>query len=711
MKVLSIDELLDIYNKAEQVDQELFAEQRSNLQLVAGDHYNKRGSRYWNRIRDSKEITQEQKLRLTKNHLQKITKTYVNMITSYAPGVTIVPNNDKEYQDQKAATLNNSVLQYAKNKIRIKEKILQWASDFIDIGEVATKLFWDPSAGDFMGYEPILDEESGEPLLDEKNEPKQRAVFSGDIMVERVYGFNLLRVPQCTDMNAGPYPVVVRKMIHTEDLKEKCAGDPDKLRMINDSEDKTFKVFDAAINSYGTSEGQTMLMEFYYPKCERYPMGYFYYATFGGILWHGELPFGIWPLIYTGFDAIATSARSRSIIKQLRPFQAEINRSASKMAEHQITLGDDKLLVSGNAKISNGVQLPGVRTIQYSGAEPTFLAGRSGEQYLGYMNSQISEMYQVANLEAELAEKDASGDVLMNLFKSIKQKKKFTVYTDKFESFMVRFWETYLDLAKSYFPEEMLIPMIGRDELVNISDFKNTQKLSYQIKVEPQTDDVESMMGRQVIFNHILQYVGPNLDKKSIGQLIKQMPFGNWKAGFGELTMDEEMATNMILALDRGKIPQPNKYDDAPYMIKRLTERQRQADFELLDPRIKQAYEMMTAHYEQMEEQRQQQIQAAQKGYIPSGGARVKADFYVSSPTNPNKTERATIPAEAIDWLLKRLAEQGSSQEQLQQMNQGAVAEMAAHLNQQEAQGIQGQRMPQQAPQGTGPASPQPGGM
>ncbi len=45
------------------------------------------------------------------------------------------------------------------------------------------------------------------------------------------------------------------------------------------------------------------------------------------------------------------------LVKQLRPYQEEINRAASKIAEHQRTLGDDRLL------------LPRVQTIEDAARE------------------------------------------------------------------------------------------------------------------------------------------------------------------------------------------------------------------------------------------------------------------------------------------------------------------------------------------------------
>ena len=70
---MDIGDLNEVYRKAESADREVFAEMRSNILLVSGDHYQKRADRYFSQIRDNRDISDYQKLRLTKNHTQKIT--------------------------------------------------------------------------------------------------------------------------------------------------------------------------------------------------------------------------------------------------------------------------------------------------------------------------------------------------------------------------------------------------------------------------------------------------------------------------------------------------------------------------------------------------------------------------------------------------------------------------------------------------------------
>lgn len=685
-----IEDLNRLYSEADQCDQEHFAEQRSNVQLIAGLHYANKSSKYWNRVRDSKDLSSEQKLRLTKNHINRIAKFYVNQVMSHAPSVKVAPKNEKELQDQKAAELNNAVWQDLRQRQGLRLKTQAWCKDFVDLGEVALKFFWNPNKGKFLGYQAETDE-SGNALTDESGQmtPSKTPVFEGEIEIERIWAFNLLRDPNAKTMEDSPF-FIYRKMIDIEKLKAMVKGDEDKEKMVTEDKDDTYMVFDGNQTGYHKSDKQTLLREYYFKPCVDYPQGYYYITTQSGILFEGELPFGIFPIVYAGFDEVQTAPRHKSIIKQLRPYQAEINRSASKIAEHQVTLGDDKLLVQSGTKVTNGGHLPGVRTLQFSGASPTVLPGRAGDQYVAYMNSQIAEMYQVANMKELDEMADTKLDAFGALWANIRQKKKFSIYGEKFEWFLVQVCETILKLAKEYYTEQMLIPALGKNEYINIAEFKSTEPLCYKVKLEPMSDDIETMMGRQLVINHALQYVGTQLSKEDIGKLLRVMPLGNLEESFSDFTMDYDSASNMILSLDRGGAPMPNKYDEAKYMLKRLVARIRAADFAQLDPQIQQNYHNMVGMYEQVIEQQAQALLAAQADFIPSGGARIKADYYVNDPKNPTRAVRATLPAESLDWLIKRLAEQGSAQEQMTEMNQGAVTEMAPHLNQQQGQSQQG---------------------
>lgn len=679
MKELNAAELHRRYIEGEQADQELFAEQRSNILLVAGEHYTRKNSKFWVRIRDNKEMPTEAKLRLTKNHSQKIVKKYVNSITNLAPGVSVFPHNDSELQDQKAAQLNQAVWVDIKNKQRYREKVLEYANDFIGVGEVAVKAFWDNTKGEYMGEQPVVNE-FGEPEIDEATgQPKTKPVFSGDIVWERVFAANLKRAVEAKSWEASPY-LMYSKMVNVDDLKDSI-DDPAIKEKIHSTPDNTFMVFDGASTSYKNEKNQAMLVEHYYKPCPQFPKGYYFICLEEVILWQGELPGGIYPIIFTGFDEIQTSPRYQSILKVTRPYQIEINRSASKMAEHQITLGDDKIIMQSGAKLTNGPVLPGVRGYYVSGMNPTVMEGRSGAQYLEYMNSQITEMYQAASVDEQEQEKDLGNDPMLLMYRSLREKKKFSTYAVKFENFLARLCETSLDLARFYYTPQHIVYAIGRREMVNIPEFKTTQKACYSVKIEPLSDDIETKMGKMLSINHALQYVGNQLGKEDIGKLIRAYPYLNEEESFKDFTLDYDIATNYILALDRGELPTPNMYDNHEYLIKRIVDRMRESDFQMLSPQIQYNYNQAKSVHEQMKVQQMEMIKQAQSQFIPSGGFLVACDFYVDDKKNPDKLpKRLRVPSEALDWLKKQLDSQGTSQQQLENMNQGAVQEIAQRL-------------------------------
>lgn len=685
MKKKTIEELNKNYKDAENCDSEIFAEQRSNILLVAGEHYSRKNSAFWNRVRDSKDLSPDQKLRLTKNHIYKISKIRKNIILSHASGVRVLPNNESELQDQKAAELNQSVWSYAKIQQNLKKKVNQFASDFFDIGECAAKIYWDETKGDLIGYEQEVDE-NGSPVVDENGQPVSsgRGVFSGELVIERILAFNLLRCPSAKTMDDSPY-LIYRKVIAHDDLLKMVGDDEEKQNMVKEGKDDTYFVFDSNKQNYNKDKGVVTLREHYYRPCPKYPNGYFYICTDAGILWEGEIPYGIFPIVYEGHDEVPTTPRHRSPLKQLRPWQIEINRASSKIAEHQVTLGDDKLVTQTGAKVTSGSVLPGVRAIQVSGMAPTILPGRSGEQYFAYVEGQIRELYQAGMVSEDLEEK-GDADAWSSLWKAVRHKKKFILDSEKFENFQVRICKVYLDLARHYFDENMIIPMIGRSEAINISEFKNTESLSYQIKVEASSDDIESIMGKQLMSNHILQYASGQLEKEDIGRLIRMMPFANNEKTFDDFTLDYDRGTNIILSLDRGGSPTPNKYDKGPYLIKRLTARMSQSDFENLDPQIQQNYANMVSIYEEMEAKKAQEMQAMQADFIPTDGAMIKVAWYIKDPKNPSRSIQATLPASSINWLVQRLQEQGSGQEQLM-LNDRAAPEVAQIYNESKSAG------------------------
>lgn len=677
----TISVLNGYYTDADGVDQGIYSEMRSNIQLASGDHYTKRQSTFFRRIRDSKDLSDQQKIRLTKNHVRKICQLYSNNILSTNPGVGFMPKDENSMHDLKVSDMHHAVWQDAKSKYCLEDKIEQWCDNYVQVGEVHVKLFFDPTLGPLKGYEAQTDPETGNPAMDDFMQPipdETKPHFEGEFVFEEVYGFNLLRPPECKELGKAEW-LGIRKMVSKDELLRKCKGNDELTSKIRSDQDETYMVFDALNGGYKKSNKQTMLREYYFRPSLLFPQGYFYITTKEGILAEGELPGGLFPIVSALFDRVQTTPRGRSPIKAMRPYQAEINRSASKIAEHQITLGDDKLLLQNGTKATAGVSLPGVRTINYTGSEPKILAGRDGSQYLNYMNSQITELYMVMMVQEQEQDKDAKADPYMMLFASAKQKKKFQRYIGRFERFLIEIVRLYLELAKIHLPDDAVILAVGKNEQVNIQEFRQLAKTCYEVKIEAQSDDIETKLGKQMVLNHALQYVGPQMKPEDIGKLLRAMPFADFDESFGDLTIDYDSAQNDMLALDRGEQPPVNQYDNHIYNIKRLTTRVRKSDFKFLPPPIQNNYLQKIQLHQQFEAKNQLAIQRAEQGFIPTGGYLVTCDFYVKDPSDATgvKTRRARVPYQSMEWLMQQLESQGGSQDQLQDMNQGAQAGLA----------------------------------
>jgi hypothetical protein len=689
MKKHSSSELTALYNESDSVDQEIFAEMRSNILLYSGDHYTKKNSRFYSRIRDAKELSQESKLRLVKNHTQYICDTFVNNIVAPNPGVGFSPHNEKEMHDIKVAQMHHAVWRDAHSKYDIDDKIDDWADNFVQIGEVCTKLYFDPDKGPIKAFNQKLDgenpvylhpatgetpnaqDEMGQPLPPAPDEEKP--IYYGEFCFEEVFGFNLMRPADCKNMAQAAW-LGIRKMTDIDELKRKF---PEFAKKPATNQDKTFRVFDTARGGYTESKNQALVVEYYFKPCHDYPQGYFYITTNEMILAEGELPGGIFPIVYQAFRKFPTTPRGRSPIKTMRPYQAEINRSASKMAEHQITLGDDKLLIQNGTKISAGIALPGVRSINFSGMDPKILAGRDGSQYLNYMTTQIEEMYRVMGVAEDNEELPAQLDPYSMLFRAARQKKKFQRYIKRFEKFLKKVVSTYLALAKVHFTDDMLIKAIGASEYVNIPEFRSQDELCYEIDIEAQSEDVETKLGKQISITQALQYVGGKLSQGDIGKLLRDLPYGNFDDSMEDLTLDFDNSLNDMLALDRGETPPIGQYDNHQYLVKKLSSRMKRSDFRMLAPQIQSNYQNKIALHQQFIAKQTIAMQRAEQGLIPTGGYMTKCDLYVAGKDANSAPKRVTIPSESIQWLMKQIESQASGLAPLADMPGGAQEQIA----------------------------------
>jgi hypothetical protein len=557
-----------------------------------------------------------------------------------------------------------------------------------------------------------LNEVTGEiiqPQVIGENKPapdESKPIFSGDFVFETVLAFNLLRDPDAESMDESKY-LIVRKMIDVEDVKRMIPeDDPDretKLGYIQASSETTYKIFDTNKATYEDGKGKLMLREHYYRPGSKHPKGYFYITTEKGILFEGELPFGVFPIAYRGFNKIQTSARAHSMIKIIRPYQYEVNRAASRVVEHQLLYSDDKVITPPGGKMSKGSELPGMRHFTAVG-QPIVIPGRVGEQFFSYISTQIEEMYQVVDELVDETDMPQQLDAYTLLFRSISRKKKYGKYAKEFQAFLKDVYWIYLRLAKEYFDEHRFIRAAGRREKINIAEFKSQDELSVQIKLVDSNEDAESMLGKTIILNQILQYVGKDLPKEALGRVLTNMPFANSDQIFDRLTMHEKNIENDLLAMDRGEDRPAEEDDKHELYIEALTSRIKSPDFKTLAPEIMEKYRAKRDQHRQGMAMIEQKIMLAKQEAIPMTGNLVKVDQYIMEN---GKQVRMTLPSDLISWAKEKLDMQGLSQQRLDMLGGADQAAIASAM----VQGAPGQQgpMPQDPQQQLMPMNP--GGM
>jgi hypothetical protein len=694
-KELKTSDLNQLFEESKTQTNEHLAELRQNNNLFQGNHFLKNKSKL-SRAMDDVSSNDEVKIRVTKNHTNTVCKYIINSIISLAPTGVVTPKNPGEIQDQKSAEIHKTIFDDYRTRNKLKAHIRRWVHDFVVSGECVVNVFWDNNVGPKVTPNPSYDE-LGQPVM-------PAPYFEGDAVLERVFPWDLRMDPGCKSFEEATW-LGYEKMVDPGIIKKMFADHPELTRAIQSDQDDTYKVFEASTGTYKESKGKVKLRQIYYRPCADYPNGKYVFFTKEIKLAEGDLPTDqngnvFFPIHYVGYDEIPTSPRSSSIIKQFKPEQMEVNRCASSIAQTQMTVGFDKLLVPTGGEVSAGTHKSGIRVIRVPGgkANSDYIPGRSGDQFLTTLQQNISEIYSKTGVPERWDEKGQDTDIMASLYKNMRQKTRFTLYGDKFSDFLIEVIESVLRLKKAYMSDEAFFRVTGKLEYANIGEFRSTDDLGYQIKIEEGTEDLESRFGRYMSTMQSMQYVGQNLDQNTIGLMLKNLPFSNNDEIHSRMTINYENAKNIMLSLDRGEFPEISQVEDPAYIASELNHRMRKADFKYLTEQIKQAYMQQVQQYNEIQTTKLREVQMSEQGFIPFDGPQVPVDGMYEITIGSNgqeKSERVKIEQSAINWLLEKKKQQGSVMGNIQNMPLGQQAQLAEQFNQQQASGMSPQ-MPQQ---------------
>lgn len=712
-KELDLGCLEKYYTEGESCDSDVFAEMRSNILIMSGQHYQKTVGRNLSRGLRDLGVERDKRIRLVKNHTQKAINDAKDVVMSQVPGVLPFPAVEGELKHQKAAEIARQVLNHGRecnNWDDFREKSID---HFFEMGEVCSKIYFNPLKGGLKAFKQRVDlvdgvetpvyrdslgnltyQKSvmgpmGEIIGENEPEPDEtKPEFYGQTVWEQFAPVDLLRPKGSKDIKTAPW-LIYRKMIDNDILKglinRSSILDEDQkkkaIEKISSNSGSTYRVFNVGMGGYEESENQSLLKEIYFRQSPKYPKGYFVIWTEYGKLFEGPIPFGefgeiAYPIKWEGHDRFEGSARGFSPIKRVRPAQLEVNRCASKITEHQLTVGDDKVILNKGAKFERGADKPGIR-VYYATGTAQVIAGRSGEQFVSYLEHNISEIYRLVNVDENKNPVAQAFDPKAELFKSQRQKIRFSKPCGKIERYFKSVAETYLFLEQKYMDEDRFKMAVGSSEAVNFEEFSSLDRLDYKVKIEEVSGDLETMMGKTMELETILQYAGKSLNEQTQLSLLMQFPILNRQNAFKHLTVQYKNIESDILQMERGKYVPARRFDDHKLVLQMLTQRMAQKDFMTLDPEVQEVFEAKYQEHEAVLKKQTDDLREANAGMIPTGGALVRCDVYENTdPMDPTKTSRMQFPDESLKWLKMQMDKQGLAQERLAE-----IADMQTQIN------------------------------
>ena len=467
---ISLEDLIKNRRKGIDADQRLFSEQRNNVNLVSGKHH-KSGSIDMH-IQTGKKSSM---VRMTINYIAKYARKKQNRLITHAPMVKVMPKSDDEREDVKSAELSNSVWKDIVYKHNINSLIRKLAHDYISIGEMCVKVGWNPDKG-----EPVSEEDKTIDIQKDSMDQygrkitDQRAVFTGDLEFERILPWNLIRPAECTDIRTAPW-LCIDRMLPISEVKSWFVRDPKKYEMItsgynnayDDGDDKLVG-FDNDNNLYADKDSM-LVSEMYFRPTPDYPQGLFFIFSKELLMFNGELPYGMFPILYAGYLSQAGSPRHYSIIRDAKPLQAEINQCFSKAIEHSLSIGDDKIFVPKGSSLDEGASQPGIRYIYYNNAnmvQPTVVQGRTGIQHLEQAQQLVMVLKDLFDEPDDnkpqqgVAQMVGPRDPQAMIYASYKEKEYNSYFAEDFEQFVVRLAKMSLRYARHYYTPDKIVPVI-----------------------------------------------------------------------------------------------------------------------------------------------------------------------------------------------------------------------------------------------------------
>jgi hypothetical protein len=405
------------------------------------------------------------RVRMVINKVRVAVRTEIAKLTSSKPMPIVIPATTED-EDYSAARVGEQILKTAFAQSEFQKEVRDWVWWGSVTGNAFLKSYWDPTAVDSISVQPPQDEQNPMAMMMQPQGPQP---VLGSIVVEAVSPFHLY-VPDllATDLEKQPY------IIH---VSTKSPGWVEKNFGFKPNVDSksALSINEAAFFMGGAQEmamDSVLVKEMWLkPNAHPdFPQGGLLTIINGKVVqeqYKWPWPFKEFP--FYKYDGIPTGEfYTDSVVVDLIPIQKEYNRTKSQMIEIKNLMGKPKLMYpKGSVNPRKITSEPG-QAIEYTPGfnPPTEMRAAEVPQSMHIELDRLSSDFDDISGQHEITRGNTPSQVTSGTAISFLQEQddsKLSYQVASIEGCMQKLGTHYLKYVASYWTDERLVKIVGRD--------------------------------------------------------------------------------------------------------------------------------------------------------------------------------------------------------------------------------------------------------
>lgn len=300
------------------------------------------------------------------NHLRDVTDSAVSRLSTFKPGVTVLPNHGVEFQDKAKAKVVGSWLDSYSYENNIDDMRRKQQRDSFIFGESFLLAEWDTALGEIHPAARKL--KKNFTIETEEGEVKVTKVKrTGDVGLRAVLPFKVFPEPHPSQDYSRACWVMMEETEYLEELQSKYPELKNKIKP-SSLENKNEDLYKYGLNK---EQDKVTVVTLFHKATPEVPEGRIIRFTADLILENEELPYshGEIPLIRLSSIDVPGKMRGMSPFHDLKALQSAINTLYSIMLRDR-SLASPKLFVPSGSIDPNNAKSNQPGVIQYKGGVP-----------------------------------------------------------------------------------------------------------------------------------------------------------------------------------------------------------------------------------------------------------------------------------------------------------------------------------------------------